>query len=441
MTMHRIERISRRRFLGRAAALGVAPYLVPSQVLGGGWRAAASERITLGVIGVGNMGGGHVDSLLGNKDIQIVAICDVDRVKRDAACERVEKRYADERAAGTFSGCTTYNEFERLLERADIDAVLIAVPDHWHAIIAIAACGAGKDVYCEKPLSLTIREAWEMVAAARRYARVFQVGSQQRSDRNFRYACELVRSGRIGKLVRVNVGIGGPSSEAYLPAAPVRDGLDWDRWLGPAAVQPYNPERCSGDYSGGWRHIRDYSGGMMTDWGAHHIDIAQWGMGFDETGPVEIIPPPTPPAIRHTPDPDKEPTLRYRYSTGLELVHGGANGILFTGSDGKVEVNRGYFKTWPDSIGREPIGPNDLHLYESNDHHQNWIDCIRTRRRPVADVAIGANTITTCHLGNLAFWLGRTIHWDPAMREIVGDATAGRWLDRPRRAPWRLHVG
>ncbi|HUU96030.1 MAG TPA: Gfo/Idh/MocA family oxidoreductase, partial [Phycisphaerae bacterium] len=316
----------------------------------------------------------------------------------------------------------------QLLARDDIDVVLIAVPDHWHAIVAIAACRAGKDVYCEKPLALTIREARAMVNAARRYNTVFQTGSQQRSAGNFRYACELVRSGRIGKLLTVNVGIGMPSTEKYFPPQPVRAGLDWERWLGPAPWQPYNAERCSGSYSGGWRLVRDYSGGMTTDWGAHHFDIAQWGMGMDGSGPVEVYPPGT----------GGFDTLTYKYASGVVMQRGGANGILFTGTDGKVEVNRGYFKTWPEAIGKEPIGPNDVHLYESPGQQTDWLNCVRDRRRPICDIAIGASSVTVCHLGNIATWVGRPIRWDPVKEEIIGDEAASRWLDRPKRAPYRL---
>lgn len=431
-----LTRVSRRSFLATSAAALAAPYFVPAEALGRGQRKPASDRIALGMIGVGNMGGGHVDTVLGNRDIQVVAICDVDRVKRDAACEKVEKHYAAEKAAGKFKGCDGYNEYEALLSRQDIDAVLIAVPDHWHALVSIAACRAGKDVYCEKPLALTVRDAQRMVAAARRYNRVFQTGSQQRSSENFRYACELVRSGRIGKLLTVHVGVAGPSREKYLPEEPVREGLDWDRWLGPAAWQPYNAERCSGDYGGGWRHIRDYSGGMMTDWGAHHFDIAQWGMGMDENGPIEIAPPPTVPDVRETPDPAKGPTLTYRYASGVTMFHGGANGILFTGSDGRIEVNRGYLKSWPDEIIKTPIGPNDVHLYASDNHMQNWVDCIRSRRKPICDVAVGASSVTIGLLGNIAYWTGRTLRWDAAKQQIVGDEAASRLLDRPKRAPY-----
>ena len=407
-----------------------APYFVPAAALGRGGRAAPSERITLGFIGVGNMGGAHLGPFLGNRGVQVVAICDVDRGKREDAARRTEDAYAAERADGTFRGCETYNAFEELLSRDDIDAVLVAVPDHWHAMIAIAACRAGKDVYCEKPLSLTIREARAMVNAARRYGRVFQTGSQQRSTGDFRRACEIVRSGRIGKLQTVNVGIGQPSSEKYLPEEPIPDGFDWDRWLGPAPWQPYNGERRSGSFGGGWRLIRDYSGGMTTDWGAHHFDIAQWGMSMDHSGPVEVFPP----------DGKDHPMLTYRYANGATMFRDGANGVLFTGTEGKVEVNRGHFKTWPDSIGQEPIGPNEVHLYESTDHGQDWLNCIRTRGRPICDVEIGCRSVTVCHLGNIACWLNRPIRWDPVREEILGDAEAARWLDRPKRAPWRMYV-
>jgi predicted dehydrogenase len=425
---------SRRQFLKAAGALFAAPYFVPATALGHGGRPAPSERLTMGFIGVGNMGGGHLPNFLANKGVQVVAICDIYRAKRDAAQKKTEEHYAAERASGTFKGCETYNEFENLLARPDIDIVLIAVPDHWHALIATAACQAGKDVYCEKPLTLTIREAEALVKTVRRTGRVFQTGSQQRSDYYFRYACELVRNKRNGDLKTVAVNIGLPSNERYLPEQPIPDGLDWERWLGPAPWQPYNETRYSGDYGGGWRFIRDYSGGMTTDWGAHHFDIGTWGMGEDGRGPIQILPPRL----------SDFKTMEFRYATGVRMLRTDkwegqkVNGVRFVGTKGIIEVNRGYFKTWPESIGKEPIGPNDIHLYESNNHQQNWLDCVRSRRLPICDVAIGASSITTCHLGNIATWTGRKIKWDPQKREIVGDEVAARWLDRPKRAPWRL---
>jgi len=438
MSMH--ASVTRRRFLRNAATLAAAPYVLSYPSWG---KAAPSARVNLGMIGVGNMGGGHLSGLVSHNEVQIVAICDVMQHEREEALKVVTEAYTD-KAGREYKGCDLYNEYEQLLARPDIDAVLIAVPDHWHATIAIAACRAGKDVYCEKPLALTIREADQMVAAARRYGRVLQTGSQQRSESNFRLACELVRSGRIGRLVQVNVGIGAPSQEKYLPEEPLPDGIDWDRWLGPSPWYPYNSERCSGDYGGGWRFIRETSGGMMTDWGAHHFDIAQWGMGMDGHGPVEIIAPELEPVERGKPSflgkvkPGKP--LTYKYANGVIMQHGGANGILFTGTDGKIEVNRGYFRTWPDKIGKEPLGPKDVHLYESPGHFQDFLNCMRTRQRPICDVAIGASSVTVCHLGNIAWWLGRSLKWDPATHEIIGDAEAARWLDRPKRAPYRLHA-
>ncbi len=427
--MIRKRPISRRQLLKSAAALAAAPCFVPASALGRAGRPAASERIALGFIGVGNMGGGHLGNFLGIGEVQIVAICDVDKAKREAAREQVERHYADQREAGTYTGCETFNEFESLLARPDIDAVLIAVPDHWHAIISIAACRAGKDVYCEKPLSLTVREARAMADAVRRYGRVFQTGSQQRSSENFRRACELVRSGRIGKVHEVEVNIGVPSTDKQFAPEPVREGLDWDRWLGPAPWAPYNAERCSGSYSGGWRLVRDYSGGMTTDWGAHHFDIGQWGLGMDESGPVEIIPPDEPGGWG----------LTFVYENGVRMFRGPkANGIQFRGSDGMIEVNRGHFRAEPAALADEPLAPGDVHLYESPGHQVDWLRCIRTRQRPICDVEIGCRTITACHLGNIACWLGRKIRWDPRKEEIIGDGEAARWLDRPKRAPWRI---
>jgi len=357
-----------------------------------------------------------------------VATCDVDSKRAAHGKAEIEKFY-QERGESKVEA-KAYGDFREVMARDDIDAVVIAVPEHWHAIIAIAACHAGKDVYCEKPLSLTIHEAHEMVRAVRRHDTVFQTGSQQRSDGNFRRACELVRSGRIGEIKSVNVGVGPPSWEPYLPEEPIPPGLDFDRWLGPAPWVPFNKQRIGSYYEDGWRRFRDYSGGKMTDWGAHHFDIAQWGLGMDGTQPVEITPPDE---ARGTP-------LTYRYANGVMMYHGGANGVLFTGTDGKIEVNRGYFRAWPDKIGKSPIGPSDVHLPESPGHHQDWLRCIRTRRRPLCDVEIGASSITVCHLGNLAWWLGRTLHWDPQQQQFINDEAANRWLDRPKRAPYLMPV-
>ncbi|MBE3069295.1 MAG: Gfo/Idh/MocA family oxidoreductase [Planctomycetes bacterium] len=428
-------RVTRRQFLTAAAAAAVGPYAITSNALGAGDRPAASNRIALGSIGIGKQGEYHFRSLVRNSDFQVVAVCEVYRKFRDMAVDLANETY---RAGGAGQpGVKGYVDYYDLLARTDIDAVLIATPDHHHAIPSIHAAASGKDVYCEKPLSLTIREARAMVTAARRYGRVFQTGSQQRSDREFWQACTLVRNGCIGKVKTVHVSVGGPSRLCDLPAEAVPDGLDWDRWLGPAPWRPFHPvlrPPHNNDFPA-WRSYQEYSGGGMTDWGAHHFDIAQWGLGMDETGPVEIHPPGT-----------KHPRwLTYVYADGTIMYHGGqtddgrgVNGVLFTGTEGKVEVNRGYLRTWPASLAA--LAPQNLPvaLYRSRGHHQDWVDCIRARRRPVADVEIGCRSVSVCHLGNIAYWLKRSLKWDPAREDFIGDPAASRWLDRPKRAPWAL---
>ena len=422
--------VSRRNFLKGAAALALAgPYVVTSAALGAGDRPAASNRITMAHIGIGNQGSGHFGGMLGNAGAQILAVGDVRKWVRDKCQKAVEDRYGQAKASGEYKGCAAYNDFREIAARTDIDATVVAVPDHWHALVAIELLKSGKDVYCEKPLALTVKQARAMVTATRRYGRVFQTGSQQRSSAEFRKACELVRNGRIGKVLTVNVNVGGPSTERYYPEEPIPEGFDWEFWLGPAPWAPHNSERCSGNYGGGWRMVRDYSGGMMTDWGAHHFDIAQWGLGMDDTGPVEILPA----------DGKDVPRLTYKYANGVVMYHGGGgNGVLFTGEKGKVEVNRGYFKSYPDEIGQEPLGPSDIRLYASNNHMGDFLQCLKTRQRPICDVEIGCRSVSVCHLGNIAFWINRPLKWDPVKEEIVGDPEASRWLDRPMRAPWHL---
>ncbi len=418
--------VSRREFLKGAAAFVAAPTIISAAALGAEGRPAPSNRIVMGAIGVGGMGAGNMRSFMGYPEVQMVAVCDVDRAMRDSAAKVVADYYANVSKNASFKGCEAYNDFRELLERPDIDAVSIGTPDHWHAVQCILAAKAGKDIYCEKPLSLTIREARQMVNAVRRYGRVFQTGSQQRSEFRglFRTACEYVRSGRIGKVVTVHVGCGGPSSDCYLPAQSVPDGLDWDMWLGPAPWRPYN----DGLHPFTWRPFRDYSGGSMTDIGAHMFDIAQWGLNTDHTGPVEIIPP----------DSKDVKLLTYRYENGVLMYHGQSSGVTFTGADGKVEVSREKLTAIPEAVATEPLGPNDVHLPRNAGHKADFLDCVKTRRKPICDVEIGCRSVIICHLGNIAYWLKRPLRWDPVNERFVGDDEANRWLDRPKRAPWTL---
>jgi predicted dehydrogenase len=423
---------SRRTFLqGTLASAAAWPFVAHAVTADEEKKAPASERLTLGFIGMGTQNRGHLGYFLGQKDVQVLAVCDVDTTRRENAQKTVEKRYGEGKK-GTYKGCAAYNDFRELLARKDIDAVVIATPDHWHTIPAIEACKAGKDIYCEKPLTLTIHEAKLLIDAVRKYNRVFQTGSQQRSEGGFRLACELVRSGRIGKLQRVKVDVGDPSRWCDLPEEKMEPGLDWDRWLGPAPKRPYNsilsPRGVHNNFPD-WRNYREYSGGMMTDWGAHHFDIAQWGLGMDESGPVEIIPPEDPKAKRG---------VRYLYANGVEVIHGPSGGVLFLGSDGAILVNRGKLLSLPEGVIKEKLGEKDVHLYKSPGHQRDWLNCVRSRKKPICDVEIGARSVTVCHLGNLAYWNHARLRWDPKAWQFVGDTGDPKWLDRERRDPWQL---
>jgi predicted dehydrogenase len=431
MSTHR-RGITRRDFVKGAAAAVALPTIVTRSALGDDKKAAAGERLALGFIGVGTMNRGHLGHFLGTKEVQVVAVCDVDTTRRESAKKTVEERYAKDQKNGKYQGCAAYNDFRELLGRKDIDAVVIATPDHWHALAVLEACKAGKDIYCEKPLSLTIHEAKAMLDAVRKYGRVFQTGSQQRSDKEFRLACELVRSGRIGKVKTVNVNVGGPSRWCDLPEEKMEPGLDWDRWLGPAPKRGYNAvlsPRGVHKHFPAWRDFREYSGGMMTDWGAHHFDIAQWGLDMDGSGPVEIIPPADPKATKG---------VRYVYANGVEVVHDGGGGVQFIGSDGEITVNRGHLSSKPEGIVKQPLGEKDVHLFKSPGHQRDWLNCVRSRKRPLCDVEIGARSVTVCHLGNLAYWNHRKLRWDPQAWRFVDDEEANKWLDRERRDPWQL---
>jgi predicted dehydrogenase len=363
-----------------------------------------------------------------------VAVCEVDAKRREHAKARVEKAYSEGKRAD-FKGCGAYADFRELLARKDINAVCIATPEHGHAIPAIEACKAGKDVYCEKPLTLTLAEAKCCIDAARKHDRVFQTGSQQRSNvfGPFREAAEIVRSGRLGKIKTVTVGVGTPSKPCDLPAEKMEPGLAWDLWLGPAPYRPYNPvlsPRGVHNHFPAWRSYREYAGGGHSDMGAHFYDIAQWCLGTDDSGPIEVILPQ---------DPAAQTGVKFRYASGVEMTHGGPSGCVFTGERGTLHIDRGHLSSTPESIVKDPLGENEVHLPHSPGHHRNWLDCVRSRQRPVADVEIGARSVAICILGNLAYWNGRGFKWDAAKWRFVGDDEANRrYLDRERRGGWTL---
>ncbi|MEA2069140.1 MAG: Gfo/Idh/MocA family oxidoreductase [Verrucomicrobiota bacterium] len=429
--------ISRRNLLRNTAvgaAAVAAPAIIPSSALGFGGFTAPSERLTLAMIGHGIMMRGHFGRMLNDRAVQILAVCDVDRQKREGAKAKAEAKYAENSPTGSYKGCEAYLEHEKIMARDDIDACFVATPDHWHVPISLDAIRSGKDVYVEKPMSLTIREGRILSDAVRRYGAVLQVGSQQRSDRAFRKAAEMVRNGWIGKVHTVHARLGGsfPPPRA-LPVEAVPEGFDYDRWLGSTPWFPYNLDRVEGNFRGGWRSFWEYGSRKNGDWGAHHYDIIQWALGTDHSGPGFFFP------VGY----NGSEWQGFKYSNGPVVYkdHPAETGqmIEFHGENGMVGVSRGgKLVSTPRHLANKPLGPSEIHLYGSAGHHRNFLDCIRTRKRPIADVEIGHRTSTICHLSTISERLGRPLNWNPATEEIVGDAQASKWLDRPRRAPYTL---
>ncbi len=446
---------SRRQFLcqavGTSAAVFGFPQIVHSSVLGLQGATAPSNRIHLGIIGTGNQGTNDMRQFLRDARVQVVAVCDVNKkgpgywngatAGRDPAREIAEAYYAEKSASGNYKGCSAYRDFRELLERPDIDAVEIATPDHWHAIPTILAAKAGKDIYCQKPLALTIAEGRAMSNAVKRSQRVFQTGSQQRSDKRFRHGCELVRNGRIGKLIEVECGLPGGRPDIgknghRKAPEPVPSGFDYDFWLGPAPYAPYTPARVGVNF----RWIYDYSGGQLTDWGGHHPDIAQWGMGTALTGPVRIKNAqgvwPEDPLWNTATEYFFE--AHYRSGVVMKISDKFRMGVTFKGTEGWVYVNRGQIDANPKSLLDEKFGDADIRLPASDNHFRNFIDCVYSRKEPVAPVEQAHRSVSICHLGNIAMLLGRDLTWDPDREQVVGDHVAHSLLNRPYRAPWVL---
>lgn len=416
-------RVSRRQFLAAASATFAAPYIIPARAFG------ANERIITAHIGVGGQGTSNLNAFIG-KGVSPAAIADVDSDRLAKAVKSVTDKGHK---------CDGYGDYRKLLERKDIDAVVVSTPDHWHALATINACQAGKDVYCEKPLSLTIAEGRRMVDVARAEKRIVQTGSQQRSDDRFRQACEYVRNGHIGEVKEVLVGIPGCNfSGPPVPDSEPPKQLDYDLWLGPAPQRPYNQKRVHYLFRFFW----DYSGGQMTNFGAHHLDIAQWGLGMDHGGPIS-----SEGTAEYHPEKWYETTMNCRithtYASGTKVIVGQLQkdipgGCTFIGTKGKIFVDRSKIVSTPDGILKEPLADKAERLYKSKNHHQNFLDCIKSRELPICDVEIGHRSATVCHLGNIAARLGRKIQWDPVNETIVDDAEAAAMVSRPYRAPWKL---
>jgi predicted dehydrogenase len=429
--------------LGRATAASVGvlglSHIVPSSALGRDGTVAPSNRIVMGCIGTGGQGGGNMHAFMGNKDVQVVAVCDVDANHRNANRDAVNKHYGN-------TGCVAYKDFRDLVARKDIDAVSIATPDHWHALTSIAAAKAGKDIYCEKPLANSVGEGRAICNAVRQNQRILQTGSHERSG-NSRVACELVRNGRIGKLHTIRVNL--PHEEAHHqqvlqmekkhempPTQPVPEGFDFDFWLGHTPVVPYTPMRCHF----WWRFILAHGGGEMTDRGAHVIDIGQLGAGKDDTGPVEIEA-----SGWHSTKSLFNAFFEYKfvntYADGLKLIGttDQPRGLKFEGDKGWifVHIHGASLEASDPAILQEKIGANEIQLGRSPGHHRNFLDCVKSRKDPLATAEIGHRTATICHLNNIAMLTGKKLKWDP-VKEQTDDAEANALLTPKMRSPWHL---
>jgi len=398
--MGRVRRLTRRQFLARAASgAALAPIVARSSAFG------ANDAITMGCIGMGGRGRTDMRAFMGFRQVRVLAVCDVIESHRNAAKAMVNGRYGN-------SDCKTYNDFRRILERHDIDTILVATPDHWHAIIGIQACEAGKDVFSEKPLTLTLREGREMVKAARRYGRVFSSGSQ-RVYGDYGRLARYIRSGAIGQVKEAYVGVGGPSRPCHLPPQPVPPGIDWDMWLGPAPWAPFNRGRLN------FRPWRDYSGGGMTDWGAHKFGAVIFAMDLQETGPVEI----------HPPDGKEHKYLTYVFANGFRMYHARGHDITYVGTEGRASRRQ---------MGPAPANVPIMTYKGRGGLPGDFLYCVRTRERPFRDVEYGHRAASVCHLGNLAYRLERPLRWDPVKEEFIGDDEANRLRERPKREPWTL---
>ncbi len=395
-------------------------------------RVGANSQINIAGIGLGGSKGGFRQGLGdtrgigGHPGVKVVAVCDVDQT------------HLDEGAASFGPDCRKYHDFREVLHQKDIDAVVIGTPDHWHAQIAIAAMKAGKHVYCEKPLTLTIDEGKKIVKTWKQTKKIFQTGSQQRSDGRFRLACELVRNGRIGKLQKVEAHLPGGPSGGPFEVKQVPADFDWEMWMGPTPVTEYVYEKTHGNF----RQWLEYSGGMMTDWGAHHNDIAQWGIGTDRSGPIGVEATGVRKFGHNCFNAFQEFEVTYTYPDNITLVtsNKGDNGVLFTGDQGWIFVNRGTIRSSKPEILDTEFGTSDTRLYMSNDHHGNFIDCIRDgKKQPICDAEIGSRSVSVCHIGNICLREGgRKLEWDPAREEFKNDPVANAYLSRPRRSPWKL---
>lgn len=428
--------INRRDFIKKTLMAAALPTILPAAVLGRNGAVAPSNRVTLAHIGCGRIARDLRNVFCHMRDVQIVACADVEQSRLKNFKNFYDSFYQKQRGQTQGEGVALYDDFLELLARPDIDGVIIATPDHWHADMTIAACRAGKDVYCEKPLTHTVGEAYAVAAAVQQYGRVLQTGTMQRSSQNFRFAVEMVRNGRIGNVHTLNVAAGGPPKFIYDLCEEKQDTLNWDRWVGPSAMQPYNSllAPTSADYPNwpGWRGYSDFGGGGQCDWGAHQYDIAQWALDRDGDAPVEVMPP-------NPSDPERQ-SLTYRYADGVKIVSQGngtvfpelASGVEFMGDEGTIYVGRGVIETKPTRLKLEPTRGDELTVYESTSHGRNFVDCIKSRQKPICDEVVGASSAVVCHLGNIAVQCGQAFKFD-YKAGVTDNAAANLLLSTPKR--------
>lgn len=441
---------TRRTFLKTASALAAAPFIVPSTVWGA--EVNPSDKIVMGFVGMGKQNRGLLNNFLNQKAVRVVAVCDVDTTRRDTAHKTVNEHYTARPELGS-PECKAYVDYKELIARDDIDAVCIATPDHWHAIITVAALNSGKDVYCEKPLTHNIFEAKSVMKAVRKNGGVLQTGSMQRSSKEFRIACELVQNGAAGNISHVECSFGPPGVPCNLATEDMEPGLDWERWIGPGPMRPYSSvlsPRGNHDHFPDWRSYKEYGGGMVCDWGAHHLDIAQWGLGMDDSGPVKVTPPSDSKAMQGA---------KLHYKSGITVEHKGGFGVHFYGDEGEVLVNRGRFEFYRDGkkvaghtkkedgtsltpelrkVEAEYLKDAKIKLYESTNHTRNFIDCVKSRQKPITSEIVGGRTAICCHLMNQAYYNHETLLWKPKKMRFARNGGKAEWLTREYRGEYRV---
>lgn len=423
---------SRRQFIRNISlSLGVFS-IVPINVLGKNYI-PPSDKFTIGIVGTGAQGMGLSKGFNRISSSQVIAACDIDKVKYKRFISEFNKSYFEENGKKYDSLYFSDNYFD-LLNKEDIDGIVVSTPDHWHAAVSIDAMKSGKHVYCEKPLSHTIKEGRAMVDASKKYGRVLQTGSMQRSSSNFLNACQFVRNGYLGEISKVLVNVGNPASYCKLPFEETPDSIDWDKWIGPAEMRPYNKILTSTSFYPDWRWYKEFGGGILADWGAHMFDVVQWALGMDSSGPIKFVPPQEPNAVKG---------LKMYYNNGIEVIHQDfcrGYGVRFIGSEGSLDVSRGFIDSKPENIVISEFKNEDLKLYKSTNHLLDWITSIKNNTEPICNVETGHRSSSVCHLSNIAYELSEELHWDPISEKFLQNPKADVMRSKNYRKPYLVHV-